>query len=230
MRSFLGAVTYSYFQLTMRFVAVLFYTFLCASVAAAGHQKWSPKSTWDRSRPRSRPILDPGQTFDARGNVCWNNLTALELYDAAQLVFFVTTANLIPFRKYVLCPNTVFDISSFNETSRIANSDGQQPIILSDNQLVQCGQDSKSSNNCTLRGGGNHLLGVFSDIRASNATFQGLTFEDSERIPIVFNGVINVRIIDCIFQVSNCLDLFLYRHTLSYLTLHGTPWLASRCN
>lgn len=110
-------------------------------------------------------------------------------------------------RKYILCPNTTFELANTFDDDGLA-VDGDNPIVIGrPNVHVLCGDDGNSEDNCTLTGG-RIQLAIFdefeSEIPANNCLVQGLTFSNAKTtsINVLANRNGNVVFQDCIFSVS----------------------------
>jgi hypothetical protein len=108
-------------------------------------------------------------------------------------------------RKYVLCPDTKFNIGVVDADGNI--SGGQQTIQLRPNVIYQCGEDGKRSNGCIVEGGDFGLTsfyGVYNDIyeTSENVMIKGLTFQSQQLISVVLEAAGDISFLDCAFFVS----------------------------
>jgi hypothetical protein len=115
---------------------------------------------------------------------------------------------------YVLCPNTVFDAPfefdpdyTFNETNLFFKHNNG--LVLDGNSRYLCGEDGKSSNNCTIKefnGNGGQILSlttIFNFTSKDNILVSGITIDGSTSpvpaINIIAPG--NIKFNDCVVQV-----------------------------
>jgi hypothetical protein len=108
-------------------------------------------------------------------------------------------------RKYVLCPDTKFNIGIVDDNGEI--SEGQQTIQLRPNVIYQCGEDGKRSNGCILEGGDFGLTsfyGVYNDIyeTVENVMIKGLTFQSQQLFSVVLEAAGDISFLECAFFVS----------------------------
>jgi len=130
-------------------------------------------------------------------------LTSLQdMFDAE-----LNVKEVLALRKYILCPNTTFEIAS--EYDSDGNPmDGDPPIIVGrPNVHVFCGEDGNSDNNCVLKGGIVHV-GIYNEFNTqgpwvTNSILSGLTFSDASDLNILADFQANVIIRDCIFTNNN---------------------------
>lgn len=111
-------------------------------------------------------------------------------------------------RTYVLCPDSLYDISdSFSSEGEIGSA-GSPLVFGRSNIHVICGNDGKSENNCTLRGGHvqAHLSDRFSTGDAiNNVVLQGITFSKSVTHSVLAEHQGQMMILDCRFEVRSFL-------------------------
>jgi len=141
-------------------------------------------------------------------------------------------------KKFILCPNTVYDIGiyRFNETfSGII--DGQYPLVPRMNTIIQCGESGDVSNNCTIRGGDWGLITVplihELDFDTSDVLIKGITFESQVLFSIFFGlpGT-NFVIDDCVIKnnvnqgpiIFNNRGPWNFRRHLSRYDKYEDPW------
>jgi hypothetical protein len=108
-------------------------------------------------------------------------------------------------RKYVLCPDTKFQIGIVNDDGEIG--EGQHTIQLRPNVIYQCGEDGKRSNGCIVEGGDFGLTsfyGVYNDIyeTVENVMIKGLTFQSQQLFSVVLEAAGDISFLDCAFFVS----------------------------
>ena len=113
-------------------------------------------------------------------------------------------------RKYILCPDTVFDLGHVDADGNIV--DGQMPIQLRPNVIYQCGEDGLRSSNCILKGGDFGVMsfyGVYDGIYETvhGAELHGLTFESQERFTAVLKAAGEVSFVECAFVVG---EMFMF--------------------
>lgn len=135
-------------------------------------------------------------------------VTGTECLTSLNDVYFgerdVVDSNVL--RTYILCPNTTFDLGNMFGDDGLA-LDGDNPIIIGrPNVHVFCGEDGRSENNCTLKGG-RIQLAIFDEfevgvVPATNALVQGLTFVGATSVNVLANFYADVTFRDCIFEVS----------------------------
>jgi len=127
---------------------------------------------------------------------CYDNTTLL----AAHLVM---KDSFIP-DEFILCPNSVFDIGSTPRDDVLCCKDGMSPLYGEANSRILCGEDGKSSNNCTLRGGAVQFSSVFANVKHPIESMQvsGVTFEGATLSSIFLGNVGDVTFKDCIVKVT----------------------------
>jgi hypothetical protein len=180
----------------MRFLSI----FLCVAIVTAEENVTVPTIS---------PTYEPTTTFPPTGTPtrapipapvpkrpCYTDLLEVENMLKLKNPFEVET--------YTLCPNTVYQMGTVDpETYEIVN--GFRPIYTRSNSVFQCGEDGKSSNNCTITGG---EYQVFHDFVAYNrenkvnVVIKGLTFEDAVGGGLIMAAPGDITLIDCIFRVS----------------------------
>jgi hypothetical protein len=137
---------------------------------------------------------------------------------------------------YVLCPNTVFDAPAppIPDDDAIFTDDYfyfQFPtgLIVDGNSRYLCGNDGKSSNNCTIKeySDGGQIL---SQINRYNYTFKdnilvsGITLDGSKSpiTSIVIASPGNITFKDCIIQVCDVINVLLFFKRFLMLTLFSS--------
>jgi hypothetical protein len=135
----------------------------------------------------SVPTRAPIQPVPVPDRPCYTNLTEIEL--------LVKQKNPFALERYILCPNTIYYIGGI---------EAFKPIKLRSYSVFMCGEDGKSSNNCTISGGAFHVLSSLENFSENivGVALQGLTFDDGNDAGILLAAPGDVTFIDCIFQVS----------------------------
>ena len=119
---------------------------------------------------------------------------------------------------WTLCPNTEY------KTGFYVNQDikgGMLPLFLRSNMTIQCGEDGKNSNNCTVSTGSVGFImfqGLFDpdEFVIENGVLRGITFADlREQYFVIGDMGGNVDVIDCRFYVSIFFETI--AHTLTIL-------------
>jgi hypothetical protein len=107
---------------------------------------------------------------------------------------------------WTLCPNTEYK-TGFEKDGEIIG--GMAPLSLRSNMTIKCGEDGKSSNNCSVTTGSYGFMSVgnlFGDdsFYIENAVLSGITFASSIRTNSVVIGDLggSVAFVDCRFNVS----------------------------
>ena len=193
--------------------------FLCAAFVAAQENITSQVNT---IVPTISPTYEPTTTFPPTGTPtrapvpapvpvrpCYSNLTEIDDLVKLKNPFLLET--------YILCPNTTYQMGTFDVTTfRIEN--GSQPIYTRSNSIYQCGGDGKSSNNCIIKGGEYHVFHEYVSYGRENkvnVVIKGLTFEDASGGGLIIAAPGDITFIDCVFRVSRVgLNLYLYHVTL----------------
>jgi len=80
---------------------------------------------------------------------------------------------------YVLCPDTVFDLSGMTASNTTT--------ILLSNTEIRCGIDGSSSNNCLFYGGEHHMV-FHPDVIVSDVLIEGIKFTRSKSTSIIAWG------------------------------------------
>ena len=159
--------------------------------------------------PTISPTFEPTATFPPTGTPtraivpapvpvrpCYANLTEVEDLVKLKNPFLVET--------YILCPNTIYRMGTFDVTTyQIQN--GFPPIYTRSNSLYQCGEDGKSSNNCVITGGEYHVFHEYASYNRENkvnVVMKGLTFENASGGGLIIAAPGDIAFIDCIFRVS----------------------------
>ena len=133
---------------------------------------------------------------------CTSNLTEIFNAQGYDNGTFISTE--IP-QVWTLCPNTEYKTGFLSDQDIIV---GMLPLFLRSNMTIQCGEDGKNSNNCTVSTG--HLgfytsQGMFApdEYVIENGVLRGITFADL-RLQYFLIGDMggNVHLIDCHFYVS----------------------------
>jgi len=145
--------------------------------------------------PSSVPTVAVAAAPPTQASTCYSNLT---------IVFEVNEiASQFDQKVFTLCPNTVFDIGYTIDAE--CCFEGQMPLLLRSNTLVKCGEDGKSSNNCTMKGGESHILtsrGIW-DEDVFNVEIQGLTFDGPTSLTYLLAAKGDITFTDCIIKVGN---------------------------
>jgi hypothetical protein len=128
---------------------------------------------------------------------CYNNLT--NMYNDIKYGD--------PFKKsvFVVCPDTIYKIGYLdNNNACCDNADEHHPIVIRKNVEYLCGEDGKSSNNCTLVGGRFQLFSIPPDWQESieNVILRGFTFSSAINNAVLIANAGYVLIEDCIIRVS----------------------------
>ena len=180
----------------MRSVIVI----LCAAVAAAQE---------NIAVPTISPTYEPTSTFPPTGTPtkspvpapvpirpCYTNLT--EIADLVKL------KNPFLLETYILCPNNIYQIGTFDPTTfKIEN--GSQPIYTRSNSIYQCGEDGKASNNCIITGGEYQVFHEYISYGRENkvnVVMKGLTFEDANGGGLIIGAPGDISFVNCVFRVS----------------------------
>jgi hypothetical protein len=160
---------------------------------------WEPTTTFPPTMtPTRAPIPAP-----VPDRSCYTNLTEIDDKNKLKNPFVVET--------FVLCPNTVFKMGVYGPDGDIV--DGYNPLQPRSNTIYTCGEDGKSSNNCTLDGGGYHIYHSFVTYNRENkvgVVLKGITFNDSIEGGVILVAPGDITFIDCIFSVR-LLPLFCSR-------------------
>jgi len=129
-------------------------------------------------------------------------------YDNTREIFDISADDRLLYKtkKFMLCPNTVYDIGqfTFNETFT-GITGGQYPLVPRMNTVIQCGESGEASNNCTLRGGSWGLITVpllnELDFDTSDVLIKGLTFVEQDTFALFFGlpGT-NFVVDDCVVK------------------------------
>jgi hypothetical protein len=114
-----------------------------------------------------------------------------------------------PFAKnvYNLCPNTVYDIGHLDAESYCCIN-GQKPLWPRKDTTYQCGEDGKSSNNCTFVNGATQVISFaphWNFEKKSNTIIKGITFTDAKDMGILIMTDGEFLFEDCIFKVNDLL-------------------------
>jgi hypothetical protein len=138
--------------------------------------------------PRENPTAVSSQNQTSQ---CYSNLTLIANIE-------MSISDLTTPRSYILCPETDYDIGSFDDNGEFQ---GQSPILPRSNVVYMCGDDGLSSNKCTLRGGSVQLITIGSD-EIVNVMIAGLTFEGAGSRGLVLDLPGDILFVDCAIQVS----------------------------
>uniref|UniRef100_A0A7S1DDR0 Right handed beta helix domain-containing protein n=1 Tax=Cyclophora tenuis TaxID=216820 RepID=A0A7S1DDR0_CYCTE len=124
---------------------------------------------------------------------------------------------------YVLCPNTVFRVGFPSQSSQIVYEEGSVPIvILNSHRAIQCGEDGRLENNCTIHGGDHHLLvpgpadlpSELSDNISlgitTNVTVRGIVFQNCTDLALSMTNAGSLLLADCAVQGQQGGDFSLY--------------------
>mmetsp|Transcript_9424 Transcript_9424/g.23478 ORF Transcript_9424/g.23478 Transcript_9424/m.23478 type:complete len:1023 (+) Transcript_9424:114-3182(+) len=106
-------------------------------------------------------------------------------------------------RKYVLCPNTNFNLGTWTQEGKIEN--GQPFIALRPNVIYQCGSDGSRTNDCILKGGDFGLAsydGLYNGVHetVSGVEIQGLTFENQNLFSVLLKSAGDITFTGCAFK------------------------------
>lgn len=113
---------------------------------------------------------------------------------------------------FVICPGSVIRPGSTIGDGRVfCCSDGESPLMPRSNSDIRCGEDGKSSNNCTIVGGPFQLLTALPIYfeEGVNMEIRGITFSKADVTSVLLSNGGNLIFRDCIFQVSVEWKLFL---------------------
>lgn len=166
--------------------------------------------------PTITPTLEPTTTFSPTAaptrppipapvpqRPCYTNLTEIEDLVKLKDPFIL--------EKYILCPNTIYHISTKSTSDANTTTIGFRTIYTRSNSIYQCGIDGKSSNHCIIRGGDFQLRHehIFYDYETKvNVVIRGLTFEAAEQGALLLASPGDITFIDCIFRVSDAYNFF----------------------
>jgi hypothetical protein len=106
---------------------------------------------------------------------------------------------------WTLCPNTEYKTGFLTSNDIVG---GMTPLFLRSNMTIQCGEDGKNSNNCTVTTGTVGFLVVpgffFQDEYViENGVLSGITFVNlREEHFVIYEMGGNIDVIDCRFYVS----------------------------
>lgn len=132
-------------------------------------------------------------------STCYNNTNEIFEISLDDRLLYKT-------KKFILCPNTVYNIGIYGFNATFAGIiDGQYPLSPRMNTIIQCGESGESSNNCTLFGGDWGLITVpvlnGLDFDTSDILIQGITFE-SQNTYSLFIGLPGNNFVmdDCIIK------------------------------
>ena len=126
---------------------------------------------------------------------CISNLTVL-----SEVVFSSPVFDLV---EYTLCPNTVYQVGDV--VGGQCCRDGDSPLILRSNTIIQCGEDGSRANNCTFLGGQSHVtmaFEIFEEV-VTGTEVRGMTFGDASVANVLLLGPGNVSFVDCSFSTRN---------------------------
>lgn len=164
---------------------------------------WEPTTTFPPTRtPTRAPIPDP-----VPNRTCYSNLTEIDDKNKLKSPFVEET--------FVLCPNTVFEIGQWGEDGDVV--DGYNFLHPRSYTIYSCGEDGKSTNNCTFRGGTYQIYHTFVSYNRENkvgVVVKGITFDSSVEAGIILAAPGDITFIDCHFIVS------FYRLLLVIIVFH----------
>jgi hypothetical protein len=164
-------------------------------------------ATGNVSVPTISPTKEPNTTLTpipapVPDRPCYTDL--VEIADKLKL------KNPFTLETYIFCPGTFFQMGTVDPTTdEVLN--GYRAIFTRSNSIFQCGEDGKSSNNCTIYGGEYHVfheLPSYNRESKVNVVMKGLTFVNATGGSVVLAAPGDITFIDCIFRVSS---LKLYR-------------------
>lgn len=151
---------------------------------------WEPTTTFAPTvTPTRAPVPAP-----VPDRACYTNLTEIEDKNKLKNPFEVET--------FVLCPHTVFKIGVFGPDGEIV--DGFDSLHPRSNTIYTCGEDGKSSNNCTFDGGQYHIYHSLVSYNRENkvgVVLKGITFNDSVEGGVILVAPGDITFIDCVFSV-----------------------------
>jgi hypothetical protein len=156
---------------------------------------WEPTTTFPPTvTPTRAPIPAP-----VPDRPCYSNLTEIEDKNKLKNPFEVET--------FVLCPNTVYKIGVYGPEGDIV--DGYNSLQPRSNTIYSCGEDGKSSNNCTFSGGQYqvyHSLVSYNRENKVGVVIKGITFDRSIEGGLILVAPGDITFIDCVFSVSSLVD------------------------
>jgi hypothetical protein len=126
---------------------------------------------------------------------CYSNLTEIDDKNKFKSPFVVET--------FVLCPDTVYPIGEFGPSNVVV--DGYVPLRPRSNTIYSCGEDGKSSNNCTFSGGiyqVSHMFTTYNNENKVGVVLKGITFEKAIETSLLLVAPGDITFIDCVFSVS----------------------------
>ena len=127
----------------------------------------------------------------ASAQACIGSFDALRALEVAR-----GNNNSVPVT-YVICPNTVFDMSALPEDVAFWEMNGNTNYL--------CGEKGSSESNCTVTGGEVQAAIIYFPFEFSskeNILVQGFTFEKSSLISVAIASEGEHTFRDCIFRVS----------------------------
>jgi hypothetical protein len=106
-------------------------------------------------------------------------------------------------KRFVMCPGTVVDIGFL--VPGVGIDGGEVPIVPRSNTEYLCGEDGKSENNCTIRGGDFGLIAVpvffRQDLTVNNVQIRGFTFVGQVQYGAFIAVHGNIDFFDCVYRV-----------------------------
>jgi len=121
-----------------------------------------------------------------------------------EILFDVIDVNTSEVTVFTLCPNTVYEIGSFQfDANGTLVSNGSVPLLARTNVHYACGLNGKVSDSCVLIGGDVQFLSgftIFNEI-VENALVKGITFRAAKDTGVVLTTEGDVTIEDCVLEV-----------------------------
>lgn len=197
----------------MRSIAICFYFALMELVVVVAQQgNITGNTTAPAPAANSTPTMTPTSTVPPTVNptrapilapvperACYSNLTEIDEKNQMKDPFEIET--------FILCPDTVYLIGVFGPDGDFV--DGYTPLRPRSNTIYSCGEDGKSSNNCTFIGGVYHVFHVLPTYNFENkvgVVLKGFTFENPSESSLALAAPGDITFIDCVFTVRySCL-------------------------
>jgi hypothetical protein len=185
----------------MRSIAICLFLLLMELVTVVSQQGNATSNTTAPAPSAPPSSMTPaGATIPAPvpDRACYFNLTEIDDKNQLKSPFEVET--------FVLCPDTVYPIGSFGPNNVVV--DGYVPLRPRSNTIYSCGEDGRSSNNCTFSGGVIQVLSMFSTYNFENKVgivLKGITFVDAVESGAVLVAPGDITFIDCVFSVRTYL-------------------------
>ena len=132
-------------------------------------------------------------------------------YDDLDILLQWVETKESPDEDFILCPNTVFTVGypytvgRFNKKKYVCCQNGTNPLVVRQGVRYMCGEDGKSSNNCTITSGEMQIIsheGMFIHEEKTNVRVEGVTFENGGVSGAVLAADGDVTFTDCVFRVS----------------------------